>query len=87
VLIRFGAWWAVSFVLWLLFFLETKPLPASSNAYGIVSSLGAVVLALLALFRRRLPASLRHGTSSLFGPEMSVCDRFTVESSAITSHG
>jgi multicomponent Na+:H+ antiporter subunit D len=48
--------------------LETKPLPASTYGYSVVSSLGAVGLALLALFRRRLPASLRRRTSSLFGP-------------------
>jgi multicomponent Na+:H+ antiporter subunit D len=48
--------------------LETKPLPASTYVYSVVSSLGAVGLALLALFRRRLPPALRRRTSFLFGP-------------------
>ena len=50
--------------------LEHKALPVSTYVYSAVSSLGAVGLALLALFRRRLPASLRRRTSTLFGPAM-----------------
>jgi multicomponent Na+:H+ antiporter subunit D len=47
---------------------EHKALPASTYAYSALSVVGAVCLALLALFRRRLPTMLRDRTSSLFGP-------------------
>jgi multicomponent Na+:H+ antiporter subunit D len=48
--------------------LEHEALPASTFAYSALSAVGAIGLALLALFRRRLPSMLRDRTSSLFGP-------------------